>query len=439
MTTPNHRAQPGALIARFLKARGVDRVFALCGGHIMPMWMRLDAEGIRIVDVRDERAAVYMAHAHAELTGGLGVALVTAGPGVTNAMTGIANAHVARAPVLVLSGTPPRAQENRGALQDMVHTDLVRAHALRPHGARAGAWCCRSSTRRSPRAFGQGGEPGPVYLDFPVDTLRVERARGAAAARAARSRSRDGDPARPRRRAGARWTALVGEAAAGHPGRGARGAGRRWTKLLDTLGALYLDTGESRGLVPDEHASVVAAMRGSVMSEADLVHHRRPPARLPARLRLAGGVRRCKARCASPTVRPSCATTGAARSRSCATPADALEGDRSPLPRTARRRSTRLGARRARQPPRARRQAAASMARGARRPRRPDAPEQAARRATRGPAAATPTSSPTAATSSASRASACRRRPISTRAARLHRRRHALRHRGQPGAARTAL
>lgn len=92
----------------------------------MPIWMRIDAEGIPIVDVRDERAAVYMAHAHAELTGKLGVALVTAGPGVTNAMTGIANAHVARAPVLVLSGLPPRPQENRGALQDIVHTDLVR-------------------------------------------------------------------------------------------------------------------------------------------------------------------------------------------------------------------------------------------------------------------------------------------------------------------------
>ena len=109
------------VIARFLKARGVDRVFALCGGHIMPIWMRCDAEGLRIIDVRDERAAVYMAHAHAELTAGLGVALVTAGPGVTNAITGIANAHVARASVLVLSGRPPRAQEDRGALQDIVH------------------------------------------------------------------------------------------------------------------------------------------------------------------------------------------------------------------------------------------------------------------------------------------------------------------------------
>ena len=61
-----------AVIARFLKARGVRRVYGLCGGHIMPIWMRLDAEGIRIIDVRDERAAVYMAHAEAQLTGGRG-------------------------------------------------------------------------------------------------------------------------------------------------------------------------------------------------------------------------------------------------------------------------------------------------------------------------------------------------------------------------------
>ena len=74
-----------AVIARFLKQRGVRHVYGLCGGHIMPIWMRLDAEGIRIVDVRAERAAVYMAHAEAELGGGFGVALVTAGPGVAQA------------------------------------------------------------------------------------------------------------------------------------------------------------------------------------------------------------------------------------------------------------------------------------------------------------------------------------------------------------------
>src|SRR5215207_2755680 len=114
---------PGQISAEI----NIERVFALCDGHIMPIWMRLDAHGIRIIDVRDERAAVHMAQAHAEVTGKLGVALVTAGPGLTNAMTGIANAHVSRAPVLVLSGTPPRPQENRGALQDMDHTLLVRS------------------------------------------------------------------------------------------------------------------------------------------------------------------------------------------------------------------------------------------------------------------------------------------------------------------------
>ena len=124
---PLNENMSAGVIARFLKSQGVDRIFALCGGHIMPIWMRVDAEGILIVDVRDERAAVYMAHAHSELTGKLGVALVTAGPGVTNAMTGIANAHVARASILVLSGLPPRQQENRGALQDIVHTDLVQS------------------------------------------------------------------------------------------------------------------------------------------------------------------------------------------------------------------------------------------------------------------------------------------------------------------------
>src|ERR1700752_2465912 len=149
-----------ALIARLLKQRGVKRVFALCGGHIMPIWMRLDAEGIRIIDVRDERAAVHMAQAQAELTGSLGVALVTAGPGVTNALTGIANAHVSRAPVLVLSGTPPRPQENRGALQDIDHVQIVRSLTRYARTVREPSLVLRELNEAVARAFGEGGEPG---------------------------------------------------------------------------------------------------------------------------------------------------------------------------------------------------------------------------------------------------------------------------------------
>ncbi len=77
-----------AWIARFLKARGVDRIFGLQGGHIQPIWDHAAQLGIRIIDVRHEVAAVHMAHAHAELTGELGVAMVTAGPGVTNTVDG---------------------------------------------------------------------------------------------------------------------------------------------------------------------------------------------------------------------------------------------------------------------------------------------------------------------------------------------------------------
>ena len=259
------------VVARFLKARGVDRIFALCGGHIMPLWMRADAEGIRIIDVRDERAAVHMAHAHAELTGGLGVALVTAGPGVTNAMTGIANAHVSRAPVLVLSGVVPRPQENRGALQDMVHTELVRSITRYARTVREPSLVLQELDEAVARAFGQGGEPGPVYLDFPTDTLRGEVPRALQLEEHFRPKPPAlvlPDPAAVRAAVELLWSAkrpLV------ISGRGARGAGPELRRFLEKLGAVYLDTGESRGLVPDDHPSVVAAVRGAVMTDADVV------------------------------------------------------------------------------------------------------------------------------------------------------------------------
>jgi len=259
------------VIARFLKARGVDRVFGLCGGHIMPLWMRIDAEGIGIVDVRDERAAVYMAHAYGELSGKPGVALVTAGPGVTNAMTGIANAHVARAPVMVLSGLPPRPQENRGALQDIVHTDLVRSITRYARTVREPALVLQELDEALARAYGQGGEPGPVYLDFPTDTLRAGIPRAVQLEEHFRAKPRPvlvpnaDDVARA---VDILWSArrpLV------ISGRGAKGARASVVRFLDRLGGAYLDTGESRGVVPDDHPAVVGAMRGTVMGEADVI------------------------------------------------------------------------------------------------------------------------------------------------------------------------
>jgi acetolactate synthase-1/2/3 large subunit len=266
-----HEQSVAALIARYLKSQGVKRVYGLCGGHIMPVWMRLDAEGIRIVDVRDERAAVYMAHAEAELSGGLGVALVTAGPGVTNAITGIANAHVSRASVLVLSGLPPMPQENRGALQDIVHTDMVRGITRYARTVHNADLALQELDEAVSRALGQGGEPGPVYLDFPVDVVRSK----VSIPMQMQERFTQRAPLKITPEISAIHAAVDLLWSAKRPliisGRGARGAGKELCELLSRTGAAYLDTGESKGLVPESHSSVVAAMRGTVMQQADVV------------------------------------------------------------------------------------------------------------------------------------------------------------------------
>ena len=266
-----HEQSVAALIARYLKSQGVKRVYGLCGGHIMPVWMRLDAEGIRIVDVRDERAAVYMAHAEAELSGGLGVALVTAGPGVTNAITGIANAHVSRASVLVLSGLPPMPQENRGALQDIVHTEMVRGITRYARTIRNADLALQELDEAVSRALGQGGEPGPVYLDFPVDVVRSK----VSIPMQMQERFTQRVPLKITPEISAIHAAVDLLWSAKRPliisGRGARGAGKELCELLSRSGAAYLDTGESKGLVPESHSSVVAAMRGTVMQQADVV------------------------------------------------------------------------------------------------------------------------------------------------------------------------
>ena len=261
-----------AWIAKFLQRRGIDRVFGLQGGHIQPIWDWLGRLGIRIIDVRDEGAAVHMAHAHAELTGGFGVAMATAGPGVTNCVTAIANAALARAPVLLIGGCPPRPQVNMGPLQDIPHADILRP--VTRHGAHAARR--RPGAARARRGGRPGhGRPRRARPGVPRDPDR----------RAARGRSRrrwcSTTGWRPSRRACcAPDAAAVEEAArmiwrARRPlvitGRGARGAEAALVRLLDASGALYLDTQESRGLVPLDHPSFAGAVRAQAMTEADLV------------------------------------------------------------------------------------------------------------------------------------------------------------------------
>src|ERR1700686_533196 len=162
-----------AWIGRFLKARGIDRIFGLQGGHIQPLWDHVARLGIRIIDVRDEGAAVHMAHAHADLTGNFGVAMVTAGPGVTNTVTAMANASLARAPVLLIGGCTSRPQANMGPLQDIPHVDILRPVTRSSRTARVAEQMVRELDEAVARAMGDAGEPGPVYIEIPTDVLRT--------------------------------------------------------------------------------------------------------------------------------------------------------------------------------------------------------------------------------------------------------------------------
>src|SRR5437588_8699284 len=98
----------GHLVAKALKAEGVDTIFTLCGGHIVDIYDGCLDEGIKIIDVRHEQTAAHAADAWTRLTGVPGVAVVTAGPGITDSVTGIANAYRAQIPMLVIGGQAPR-------------------------------------------------------------------------------------------------------------------------------------------------------------------------------------------------------------------------------------------------------------------------------------------------------------------------------------------
>ena len=167
-----------AWIAQVPAERGIDRIFGLQGGHIQPIWDHAARLGIRIIDVRDEGAAVHMAHAHAELTGTLGVVMVTAGPGVTNTVTAVANASLARVPLLLLGGCPPRPQVNMGPLQDIPHVDILKPVTRTARTARVAEQVLRELDEAVARAMGDLGEPGPVYIEIPTDVLRVRGAAG---------------------------------------------------------------------------------------------------------------------------------------------------------------------------------------------------------------------------------------------------------------------
>ncbi|KAL6625415.1 thiamine diphosphate-binding protein [Neocallimastix sp. 'constans'] len=165
----NKTKHGGRLVANAFKAYGITHVFTLTGGHISPILVECDRAGIKVIDTRHEVTAVYAADAMARLTGKCGIALVTSGPGLTNTITAVENAHLAESPLLLISGAAPLVQHKRGALQDIDHAGLMKT-------------VCKYSKKvftvrdivpeiKKAMKIALSGVPGPVFLEIPYDVL----------------------------------------------------------------------------------------------------------------------------------------------------------------------------------------------------------------------------------------------------------------------------
>ena len=159
----------GQLVARMLRKEGVSTVFTLSGLHVAPIYAGCVDEGVRIVDTRHEQAAAHAADAWARLTRGVGVAIVTAGPGVTDAVTGVANAWAAASPLVLIGGAAPTFNLGRGSLQEMPQVQLFQG--ITKWSDRVPSPDLVPSFLAKAFRVARAGRPGPVFLEIPWDVL----------------------------------------------------------------------------------------------------------------------------------------------------------------------------------------------------------------------------------------------------------------------------
>ncbi|HEV2235641.1 MAG TPA: acetolactate synthase [Ktedonobacterales bacterium] len=261
----------GMLVAQALKQEGVETVFTLSGGHIAAIYDGCLREGIRVVDTRHEQAAVHAAEGWAKLTRRPGVALLTAGPGVTDGVTGIANAYQGSSPLVVFGGAAPIEHTDRGALQELRHTELVRSITK---------WT-RTVTRTerlaeyTAAAFREAstGRMGPVFLECPMDVLNklIATSDATLPARANQPVGRaQGDPALVERAArllaGARRPVIMAGSAVWWCD-----AAASLRALAEHLQAPVLLNGAGRGSLPPDHPLFFSMARKVALGAADLI------------------------------------------------------------------------------------------------------------------------------------------------------------------------
>ncbi len=169
---PTARNRGADALMAALKRAGTSRIFTLSGNHIMPVFDAAFDAGIELVHTRHEAAAVHMADAHARLTGEVGIALVTGGPGHANAVGALYTALMAESPVLLLSGHAPHGQLGMGAFQEMRQVEMA-APVCKASGLSVSASALAGEVMRALH-LARAGRPGPVHLSLPTDVLDAD-------------------------------------------------------------------------------------------------------------------------------------------------------------------------------------------------------------------------------------------------------------------------
>eukprot|EP00483_Globobulimina_turgida_P001555 UN01557 len=159
----------GYLIAKVLLSEGVESIFTLTGGHISPMLVGCNKLGINVIDVRDEVTTVFAADAVGRLTGRPGVAMVTAGPGLTNTITAVKNAQMAESPCIIFGGATSMLLKGRGSLQDIDQFALMKPHVKKCFTLKRVKDII--PTLRNAFYISIHGVPGPVFIETPLEIL----------------------------------------------------------------------------------------------------------------------------------------------------------------------------------------------------------------------------------------------------------------------------
>jgi acetolactate synthase-1/2/3 large subunit len=262
----------GHLVAKALKSEGVDTIFSLCGGHIIDIYDGCMDEGIKVVDVRHEQVAAHAADGYARQTGRLGCVGTTAGPGCTNAVTGVATAFRSESPVLHIGGQAALTQHRMGGLQDLPHVDIMRPITKFASTVASTERVADMVAMAARECF--TGAPGPSYLEIPRDVLDrevpVEKAVLPQPGRYRASTKSIGDPADIERLAdilvnSERPAVLLGS--------------QVWTcrgheNAIDLLRKLNLPgyfNGAGRGLLPPGDPHHFHRTRGDAFKQADVI------------------------------------------------------------------------------------------------------------------------------------------------------------------------